>query len=461
MNVDPRDFAPVIWRDGILIAPQHLQRQDLGHQAALHARLHALSPYAWGALSLRVDDDALRREQVRVQELRAVLPDGAVIEVDGGAGLTRALADAMPATARTLDVAIGLPQIRDGAENYDGELARYRTVKRAGIVDLAAGRSRVDLEVAAPNLSLLLGDEARQPGVVSLKIGEIVRGADGALAWSGSYIPPCLSISAARGLVGELRSLLGVAIAKRRALAELRREGEGSAAAFLGRDITHYLLLEALSAGIPRLRHLVDDASAAPLDAYLALLDFAGRLSAFATQIDPATFPPFTFLDLRASFEPLLRALRGMLGVALREGFVRLPLALRQEDGMWLTRLADDALVSARTHVLAVESSLPAAEVAELLPRLAKLATWGRITGHITQATPGARITHLRAPPPEIPARPRQLYFAIEGEDPEWRQIVGERTLAVYVPEPFDPRQLRVELIGVVGNRGVDVGGDR
>lgn len=74
-----------------------------------------------------------------------MLPDGAVIEVDGGAGLTRALADAMPATARTLDVAIGLPQIRDGAENYDGELARYRTVKRAGIVDLAAGRSRVDL----------------------------------------------------------------------------------------------------------------------------------------------------------------------------------------------------------------------------------------------------------------------------------------------------------------------------
>ena len=454
---------PIVWRDGVLIAPQHLQRQDLGHRAALHARLSALSPYAWGVVHLRLDDDALRRGLVRLVELRAILPDGTPIDVRAegvGCPPARAIGEVMPPSARALDVAVALPELRDGLENYGGgPEARYRLGVRAGVVDLAGGRSRVDLEVAEPNLALALGEELRESGRVTLKLAEVARGADGSLSYAADYAPPCLHFAAARGLCAALRELLAVAIAKRRALVELRRERAGSAAEFLGRDITHYLLLDALSAGIPLLRHALDTPGTSPLAAHLALVEFAGRLSAFATEVDPAAFPAFDHLDLRGSFEPLLRDVRAMLGIAVREGFIRAPLALRPEDGMWLGRLADDALRRCPVHLVVVESSLPAAEVAELVPRLAKVASWARITGHIKQATPGARLLHLPSPPPEIPARPRHLYFAIAEGDPDWRHVLADRNVAVYLPEPFDARQLRVEVVGILAPADAAEGG--
>lgn len=449
-----RDAAPIAWKDGVLIAPQHLQRQDLFHQRSLHARLTALSPHSWGIGVLRLDEAAIRQGQVRVVELSAIFPDGLIADVragEPGAPAPRALGDAMAPTAERLDVALGVAELREGADNFAGDDARYQTRTRREVADLGGGRSRVDLEVCEPRLVVLLGDEARIPGILAIKIGEVIRGDDGAYAWSSSYVPPVLSLGAAPSLQAELRELLALAIARRRALVEVRREHDQGRAEFLGRDITHYLLLDALGTGIPRLRHLTLEASTRPLEAFLALLEFAGRLTSFATQVDPAGFPAFVYLDLRASFGELLRVIRSMLGVALRQSFVKIPLALRQEDGMWLGRLADEASRGCATYVLAIESSLPAAEVQAALPRLSKIASWSRITAHVKQATPGVRIEHLPRAPAELPQRPRHLYFAIHTADADWRSVIGERTIAVFFPEPFDPRRVRVELFGILG----------
>lgn len=452
VRVAERDLTPIAWRDGALIAPQHLQRQDLFHQASLAGRLAALSPYTWGVSRLRLDDAALRQGQARVLEVEAVFADGTLARAradERGAPPPRAIAEAMPPSAERLDVALALPEFREGADNFAGDVdARYRPAIRREVADLCGGRSRVDLEVGEANLALLLGDEARRPGVQTIKIGEVVRGADGGLAWSTSYVPPCLAIGAAPGLGAELRAILALAIARRRALVELRREHDPERAEFLGRDVTHYLLLDALGGAIPALRHLVEEPGTPPLAAYLTLADLAGKLTSFATQVDPAALPSFHYLDLRASFDGLFAAIREMLGIAIEAGFVRIPLALRQEDGVWLGRLGDDAL-ACRSYVLAVESSLPAGDVAGGLPRLSKVASWGRITTHVKQATPGVRIEHLSRAPAEVPQRPRQLYFALHTDDPDWREVLRERTLALYFPEPYDPRRLRIELFGI------------
>ncbi|MCB9568805.1 MAG: type VI secretion system baseplate subunit TssK [Myxococcales bacterium] len=337
-----RDLTPIAWRDGALIAPQHLQRQDLFHQASLAGRLAALSPYTWGVSRLRLDDAALRQGQARVLEVEAVFADGTLARAradERGAPPPRAIAEALPPSAERLDVALALPEFREGADNFAGDVdARYRPAIRREVADLCGGRSRVDLEVGEANLALLLGDEARRPGVQTIKIGEVVRGADGGLAWSTGYVPPCLAIGAAPGLGAELRAILALAIARRRALVELRREHDPERAEFLGRDVTHYLLLDALGGAIPALRHLVEEPGTPPLAAYLTLAELAGKLTSFATQVDPAALPSFHYLDLRASFDGLFAAIREMLGIAIEAGFVRIPLALRQEDGVWLGR---------------------------------------------------------------------------------------------------------------------------
>lgn len=450
---DP-SLQPVVWKDGVLIAPQHFQQQDRHHAATLHARLAALAPHGWGVASLVLDQAALRSGQIKVAEFRGVLPDGLVAAFrDGEPGVPppRPLAEHFPATARSLDVAIGAPLLRDGIENFAGnEYARYRTVVRSDVPDLTGARSKVDLELGQANLTLLLGAEAQQSGLSALKVGEVVRDAAGGYAWSTTYVPPCLSLAASRHLSDGLKDLLGAAIARRRALAQLRREREGEVAEFLASDITQYLLLDALGSNIPLLKHLVETPTTAPLAAYLALLQFAGALTSFATTVDPAELPAFNYLDLRGCFDEVMRQIRAMLGLQVREKFVKIPLTLRQEDGMWLGRLSEDAMLTCTSYVLAIESTLPAAQLTQTLPRLSKLASWKKIYDHIKLATPGVRVRHLQRPPAELPARARVEYFGINTADPDWRAIVAERTIAAFFPEPFEPDQLRVELFGIL-----------
>lgn len=445
---------PIVWKDGVLIAPQHFQQQDRYHGVNLHARFTAFSPHSWGVAALTLDDAALRSGQVNIAEFRGILPDGLVAVFrsgEPGAPQPRPLAEHFPATARSLDVAVCVPLLRDGIENFTGnEFARYRTIVRGDVPDLTSARSKVDIEVAQPNLSLLLGNEIQQGGLATIKLGEVVRDASGGYTWSPTYIPPCLSLAVSRHLCGSLKELLGVAISKRRSLVDLRRERDGEVAEFLARDITHYLLLDALGSNIPVLRHLVDNPSTPPLTAHLALLQFAGSLTNFATQIDPAELPSFNYLDLRTSFDELLRQIRAMLGLQVRDKFVRIPLNLRQEDGMWLGRLADDAMLGCSSYVLAVESPLPVNELIQTLPRLSKLASWKRIYDHIKLATPGVRVRHLPTVPPELPTRARQVYFSLNTADPDWRSIISERTIAAFFPDPFEPEQLRVEMFGVL-----------
>ncbi len=447
---------PIVWKDGVLIAPQHFQQQDRYHGLNLHARLAAVSTHAWGVAALTLEDGALRNGQIAVTEFRGVLPDGLVVAFrsgDPGAPSPQPLAEHFPGTARSLDVSLGVPLLRDGIENFTGnEFARYRTIVRSDVPDLTSARSKVDLEVGQPNLTLLLGSEAQRSGLATIKIGEVVREAGG-YAWSPTYVPPCLSISVSRHLCAALKDLLGIAVGKRRSLVELRRERDGEVAEFLARDITHYLLLDALGTNIPILRHLVDTPSTPPLAAYLALLQFAGTLTNFATQVDPAELPPFNYLDLRTSFDELLRQIRTMLGLQVREKFVRIPLNLRREDGMWLGRLTDEAMLGCSSYILAIESTsatFPATEIVQTLPRLSKIASWKRIYDHIKLATPGVRVRHLAAAPPELPTRPRQAYFSLNTADPDWRSITGERTFAAFFPDPFEPEQLRVELFGIL-----------
>ncbi|MCA9663853.1 MAG: type VI secretion system baseplate subunit TssK, partial [Myxococcales bacterium] len=411
------------------------------------------------------DDEALRRGQVRLLELEAVFADGALVRAragERGAPEARAVDEVMAPGAERLDVAVALPDLRDDRDNVrDDPDARFLPTLRRDVPDLCGGRTRVDLEVGAPNLRLLLGDEARRSGVQTIKIAELRREFDGTLVWDPSYIPPCLALSAAPGLLAELRELLSLALSRRRALVDLRHEHDPERAEFLGRDITHYLLLDALGGAIPALRHLLDEPRTHPLAAFLALSSFAGKLTSFATQVAPEELPSFRFVDLRASFGGLVAAIKEILGIAVEADFVRIPLTLRPEDGVWLGRLAGDAL-TCRAYVLAVESTLPQLELIRGLPRLSKIASWGRIGTHVKQATPGVRIAHLDKPPAEIPRRPRQIYFALLTDDPDWAEVLREQTLAIFAPEPLDHRRVRVELFGVRrGDPDPSAGGSR
>ncbi len=76
---------PMRWKEGMFLRPQHFQQYDLYLENREYSRFRSLQVHGWGLLALEIDADALTNFVFQVNELRAVLPDGALIDVPGNA----------------------------------------------------------------------------------------------------------------------------------------------------------------------------------------------------------------------------------------------------------------------------------------------------------------------------------------------------------------------------------------
>jgi type VI secretion system protein ImpJ len=52
-------------------------------------------------------------------------------------------------------------------------------------------------------------------------------------------------------------------------------------------------------------------------------------------------------------------------------------------------------------------------------------------------------------PPPEVPVRPGVVYFSLSTQDPYWRNVVRDKSVAIYLPQSLDPTRTQLELLGV------------
>ncbi|MGE0787602.1 MAG: type VI secretion system baseplate subunit TssK [Sandaracinaceae bacterium] len=442
----------VVWSEGLLMSPQHLQQQDLYHENLVAARLDALEPINWGVLKVELDRRVLESGQVRVQELVAVLPDGLVIQADSGdpeLPASRPVEAHFPHTQDVLEVYVGVPRERDGVANYAKEAgARSRFVMaNKQVPDLTGEGQGLEVAFAQRNLQVLFGNEPKDD-YTTLKIAELCRDSSGNLAINEPYIAPCLKIEASPFILAGMRRLLRLMVTRRRSLAEAQRERGDATVEYNARDITRFLLLNAINTYLPALNHFVDRPEVPPRQAYLWLITLGGQLATFSAEFDPASFPKFNYNDLRSTFEPLFARLTELLQATVKEHYVSMMLDGR-EDGMYLGQLTDDRLIGCEKYLLGIRGSLSEQETANTLPRLSKMASWGDINSILSAATPGAAVEVTYRPPPEIPIKAGVVYFLISTGNNYWRNVVTDRQIAVYLPRPFEPQQTKIELLGI------------
>ncbi|MES2127116.1 MAG: type VI secretion system baseplate subunit TssK [Pseudomonadota bacterium] len=79
MYANPSLPEAVLWTEGMLLTPQHLQQERVYWQAQMAHRFAAALPDAWGVRQLAVDTAALLGGRVSVTLLDCVLPDGSVL----------------------------------------------------------------------------------------------------------------------------------------------------------------------------------------------------------------------------------------------------------------------------------------------------------------------------------------------------------------------------------------------
>lgn len=448
-----RGVQKVVWSEGLLMAPQHLQQQDRYHEALLSDRVDALSPFNWGVMKVDLDKKALHAGQVHLASFRGILPDGTVLVFDGQHAQelppSRVIAEHFPHTQSTLDVYLGLPVEREGADNYaERAMARYFADRRP-VYDLTGGSTSAEVTFARRRPILLFGDENRD-GVVCMKVAEVVRDDSGSLVVSEPYIPPCLRVDTSPFLIAALRRLLNTLVQRHKSLSEARREASKSMVEFSAKDVTRYLLLSTVNQYTPVLSHIVDSGYMSPERVYTMLCELGGQLTTFSTEVSPSSFPRFVYTDLRGTFEELVARIISLLRTTVEEHFIAIDLQGRP-DGMYVAAISEERWWSCSKFLLVIKTDLPEQPTATQVPRLGKIASWTDINSILSAATPGAPVEVNYRPPPEIPVKAGLVYFSIATDNLYWRNIAAEKNIAIYLPPLFNPAKTNVQLMAVLG----------
>lgn len=453
----------VVWSEGMLISPQHLQQADLYHERMLDQRLAALAPQPWGILSLELDQGALAAGELRVSRFVGILPDGLYLGFTSGdpeAPAARSIGAHFPPALAALDVFLAVPKERDGVPSIAAEVAggsqpapavqrtRFRAATRS-VGDMTGESADLAIAFARRNVSVLFGDEARDD-FDCIKIAEVVRNPSGALIASEAFIPSVLSISASSFLSSSVRRLLALMIAKQRQLSQERRQRDAVTVEFGAGDVSRTLQLSALNAAIPILVHAGRDGEPSPRELYLYLIQMAGQLSTLVPDADPSALPAFNFTDLRFTFEELFALLTSLLRATVRDACVTVPLEVR--EGLHVASLCDERIVKCSQFVLAAcAPGISEEQMARDLPGRAKIASLRQLPFLLRSATRGLGLQVTHRPPAEVPVRPKLAYFLIDvaGGTEHWRHVLDERALAIYLPPPYDPAQLKLELFAI------------
>jgi type VI secretion system protein ImpJ len=452
----------VVWSEGMLVSPQHLQQADLYHERMLDCRLAASTPLSWGISAVQVDAGALAADQLVVSRFSGVFPDGLPLDFKAGdpeAPAARPIGANFPPALPALEVFLAVPKEREGVPSVAAEVAadakapsgkaairtRFRSASQK-IVDMTGEAADLAMAFAQRNLTVLFGNEARDD-YESIKIAEVVRDAGGALLVSDAYIPSVLTISASPFMMGAVQRLLALMVAKQRQLSAERAQRDSASIEFGANDVTRYLQLSALNATIPFLVHAGRNGELSPRELFLFLIQSAGQLSTFSVDTDPSAFPPFIYTDLRSTFEELFALLTGLLRANLRELCVRVPIEIH--EGIHVGTMNDERILKCQQFVLGAVSSLPTEQIARDLASRTKIASWTQLPFLMRAATRGVPLQVTHRPPAEIPVRPGVVYFLMDTSIDHWRHVLAERKVAIYAPPPFDPSQVKIELYGI------------
>jgi type VI secretion system protein ImpJ len=453
----------VVWSEGLLVSPQHFQQQDLYHERMLDERIAALSPYRWGVVSAELDAGALGTDQLRVTKFVGILPDGVFVACEAGdpeSPPARPIGAHFPPTQAALGIFLGLAKERDGIPSIANEgvdegrtgpattkaaRARFRAASRA-VADLNGNASDLDMAFALRNTAVLFGDEARED-YDAIKIAEVVRDSAGALIVNEAYIPPALRIDVSPFLMAGVRRLLSLMVSKQRLLAGDRRQRDGASIEFNSGDVTRFLQLSTINTAIPLLSYAASNGEIPPIQLFLLLIQVAGQLATFSTDVDPSKLPIFAHTDLRTTFEELIAHVTSLLRTTVREQYLTVPLEVAQ--GIHVGKLDDERLLNAPQYVLAVRSGLPEEQLSQRLPGLCKIASKSQLPQILRAASPGVPIQVTHRPPSEVAVRAGVTYFTLSLQNDHWKQIITEKTIAIYLPPPFDPTQVKVELLAI------------
>lgn len=444
-------LSPVVWSEGMHLAPQHFQMQSRYIEDVLDFTTLALEFEPWGLLACSLDEESLNNGTAALRSARGVFPDGTVFECPEADALPapREIASLFSPVQNSHLLCLTLPAYRvananvdDGASGTAGSRFLQRTVTQR---DETTGADEKPVYFGQKNFTLRLDHEVSSEQV-SVPLARVVRTGSGGLAYDPAFIPPSLDLLASPALVNGLIRIIALLEEQVDSLIAMR-PGSGIALADAYRsNPDRFWLAHIIHSSLPVLQHLLKVRRGHPEGLYRELARLAGALCSFTLDEHPLDTPLYNHHDLAACFATLEQQIRRRLGVIRPTQFTHIPLT-RTGDSFFAGTIDDPRVLDRCRWLLGLRSSAGEARVLGLTPSQVKVCSHKFVHKLVERAMPGMDLVHQAVPPASMPARVDLDYFVITRQGPCWEHIVKTRTVGIYIPAELSDPELELVVI--------------
>jgi type VI secretion system protein ImpJ len=447
-----RNRHRVVWTKGMFLTPQQFQTQDQFLEDALQFRFTASHFANWGVTDLDIDSEALANGLFRLAKCIGVMPDGEPFDMPDTDELpaSRAVTEHFPPTRDSLDVFLGIPESRPRARNVsipgtDGAessgilpTTRYLAETRM-FTDENTGNEEKPVQVARRSFRVLFEDEYRD-GFSAFRIAQVTRSAAGIPILNPRFVAPCLNIGSSNYLNMLLRRQIEILATKSATLSGPRRQRGKITAEFSPSETANFWLLHTVNSYLPELKHIWKVRKGHPEPAYVSMLRLAGALSTFSLEAHPENLPDYDHNDLGRCFTLLDEKVRDLMETVIPSKFVSVPLEVKDRF-IWGGSVTEDQYFRDSQFFLAVSAKMGVDDIIRKVPQLIKISAQDDIQRIIRNALPGLTLRHTPVPPPAIPMKLDNQYFALNQGGDLWNAIMLSRQIAVHAPgEIMEPK---------------------
>ena len=445
-----KQLQPVIWSKGTFLTPQHLQVQDRFLEDSLNFRLQALKFCAWGFTELTIDQERLTEGQIMVARAAGIFPDGLLFDIPEAdpPPPSKSIAEYFEPGTQSLEVYLTVPDYRSRGLNVSltpREAGTRYLAEVTSFRDENTGATEKPVQVARKNLRILAEGESLQ-GNSALRMANIEKTDAGTFRLNPRFVPPLLNISASDYALGILRGLIEILSARSSQLSGMRRQKNQSLADFTASDIADFWLLYTVNSHFPMFKHMFENGSGHPEEAYSAMSALAGSLTTFSQKIQPRDLPVYDHDQIGPVFAELDEKLRSLLETVVPTNVVSLPLK-KVQNSIYATSIDKEKYLVNTRMFLAVSSDVKEEDLIRKVPQLVKTCSATHIDHLIKQALPGIQLTHLANPPSAIPVKLKYQYFSLNQSGAAWEAVGRAHNFAAYVPGDFPNPEMELLIL--------------
>lgn len=424
----------VMWREGTLMRPHHLQQQQRYNDYVNNLRFRAIHDLSWGFTELSINNELLAQGKIMLDSASGTLPDGTVFSLPDQDALPDPLhPDSFP-DEESRNVYLALPVASDvrGEVSYGQQIGRYR-LNDADVRDLHSENGDARALTLGQLTPRIMSGADDMSAYVTLPLCRIKdRRADGSLMLDDRFIPSCQNIHVSTRLREFLREVQEAVGGRASDLAN--RIGSPAQSGIA--DVAEFMMLQLLNRNQTRFTHRARRPQLHPEEFYL---DLAGLLGELMTFTEPSRLPcPLNVYDhrnLTDTFNTLLPEVKRALHTVLSPRAVNLPLHLR--DGIWQADVHDPVLLQSATFVLAVAAKMETLQLQRQFIQQSKISSPEKIRNMVSVQIPGIPLNTLMVAPRQLPYHAGFSYFELDKSGTAWADVAATGAVALHVSGSF------------------------